>query len=61
MPKKFKPRNFTAVMLSAIWFLVSISFIQQGLMVTLWSVFACVALVIGVLAVWVLWTDTYED
>ena len=59
--RKFKPRNFTAVMLSVIWFLVSVSFIVQGLQVMLWSIFACVALAIGVAAVWVLLTDTYED
>ncbi len=30
-------------------------------MVTLWSIFACVALVIGTAAVWVLFTDTYDS
>ncbi|WP_326503179.1 hypothetical protein [Rothia nasimurium] len=61
MNRNFKPRNFTAVFLSVIWLLISIFFITQGAMVTLWSIFACVALVIGVAAVWVLFTDTYDS
>lgn len=58
--KKFKPRHFTAVGLSLVWLLISLYFISQGLMVSLWSIFAIVALVIGVAAVWVLLTDTYQ-
>lgn len=61
MSRNFKPRNFTAVFLSVIWLLISIFFITQGTMVTLWSIFACVALVIGTAAVWVLFTDTYDS
>jgi len=58
--RNFKPRNFTAVFLSIIWCLVSVSFIIQGMMVQLWIGFAVVALIIGGLAVWVLFTDTYD-
>lgn len=60
MKRNFKPRNFTAVFLSIIWFLVSVSFVIQGMMVQLWIGFAGVALIIGGLAVWVLFTDTYD-
>ncbi|WP_237186114.1 hypothetical protein [Rothia nasimurium] len=61
MNRNFKPRNFTAVFLSVVWLLISIFFITQGAMVTLWSIFACVALVIGAAALWVLFTDTYNS
>lgn len=61
MNRNFKPRNFTAVFLSVVWLLISIFFITQGAMVTLWSIFACVALVIGAVALWVLFTDTYDS
>lgn len=61
MNRNFKPRNFTAVFLSITWLLISIFFIIQGAMVTLWSIFACVALIIGVAALWVLFTDTYDS
>lgn len=47
--------------MSVIWLLISLFFITQGAMVTLWSIFACVALVIGVAALWVLFTDTYDS
>lgn len=61
MNRNFKPRNFTPVFLSVTWLLISLFFITQGAMVTLWSIFACVALVIGAVAVWVLFTDTYDS
>ncbi|MGH1977910.1 hypothetical protein [Rothia sp. L_38] len=61
MNRNFKPRNFTAVFLSVTWLLISIFFITQGALVTLWSIFACVALIIGAVAVWVLFTDTYDS
>ena len=38
MNRNFKPRNFTAVFLSVTWLLISIFFITQGTMVTLWSI-----------------------
>ncbi len=60
MNKNFKPRNFTAVFLSVTWFLISIFFITQGTYVTMWSIFAVLAGVIGAAALWVLFTDTYE-
>ncbi|MDT0188952.1 hypothetical protein [Rothia terrae] len=58
--RTFKPRNFTAVFLSAVWFLISIFFIAQGMTVILWSVFALIALVIGAAALWVLFNDRPE-
>lgn len=56
-PQRFRPRNFTAVGLSLTWLLISIYFITQGTFVTFWSVFALVALCIGVFALWVLFND----
>lgn len=60
MSRKFKPRHTTAVFLSVTWLLISLFFITQGTLVTLWSIFALVALLIGTAAVWVLFTDTYD-
>ena len=60
MNKNFTPRNFTAVFLSVTWFLISIFFITQGTYVTMWSIFAVLAGVIGAASLWVLFTDTYE-
>ncbi|ORC22162.1 MULTISPECIES: hypothetical protein [Rothia] len=60
MSRNFKPRHTTAVFLSVTWLLISLFFITQGTLVTLWSIFALVALLIGAAAVWVLFTDTYD-
>lgn len=61
MNRNFKPRNFTAVFLSVTWLAISLFFIGQGTLVTLWSIFAVVAVVIGSAAVWVLYHDTYDS
>lgn len=58
--KKFKPRNFTALGLAAVWFLISLFFIWQGTLLGVWIPFAAVALLIGSAALWVLLNDTLE-
>lgn len=58
MKPHYKPRNISAVLLSAHWLAISVYFIGQGTLVTLWIVFALVALCIGGAAVWVLLNDT---
>ncbi|GGH58521.1 hypothetical protein [Rothia aerolata] len=53
----FRPRHLTAVGLSLAWLLISLFFISQGTFVTMWSIFALIALAIGAAALWVLFND----
>ncbi len=57
---RFKPRHFKAPSLALIWLLISLYFISQGTQVALWSAFAGVATIIGILGLWILFTDTQD-
>lgn len=56
-PQRFRPRNFTAVGLGLVWLLTSLYFVSQGTFVVLWAVFAVIALIVEIAAIWVLFND----